>query len=457
MDSFVQSSFGSWLAAVTAGVFSTRAHQSFLALACGWALCWGRHTVTSYLWLSGAVAFKHFTRYYVFLGTALYWKRDDLWSRVLARAAAWVPPTQEFIILIDDTTKKKAGQKIEGASYYRNGAGTARQEYRTLHGLNFVLAGLVLRHPHWPTYGLVIPVGLELYLKEGQAKKQKVRYLSRSALARKIVDRLAGTLPDRTFRVLADGGYATKTFLRERPDNVEFVSRMLVTGKLYEPPPKEHARRGRPRQKGELLGSPKTLAKKRTGWSAHPAEPALVLQAWDGIWHSVLPGELIRMVVVRRTKDARAKTKKRSQRKPRPNVEAFFSTDTDRRFTAEAILKLYKLRWAIEIEIRDAYQYTGLGEDQCRKYERIVGINTLRQVLAGLRTLWFLHRVDSGHVCELTRWRPWYRTKTHPSQLDVTWTLREELQAAGVFPIPRFLAAPHENHNTWEPLPLAAG
>ena len=41
-------------------------------------------------------------------------------------------------LIIDDSTKKKAGRQIEGVGHYRNGAGSARQEYRTLRGLNFV-------------------------------------------------------------------------------------------------------------------------------------------------------------------------------------------------------------------------------------------------------------------------------------------------------------------------------
>ena len=164
MESFVHSSFGKWLAVVTAGVFTDRSQQSFLVLACGWALCWGRHTVANYLWLSAAVTVKHFTRYYVFLGVGLYKNREELWLRVIVVAAALVSPEFEILILIDDTTRKKAGACVEGLAYYRNGAGTARQEYRTLRGLNFVAAGLVIRHKQWPKHYFVIPVGLEVYL-----------------------------------------------------------------------------------------------------------------------------------------------------------------------------------------------------------------------------------------------------------------------------------------------------
>ena len=37
---------------------------------------------------------------------------------------------------LDDTTKKKTGRPIEGLDRYRNGAGSARQEYRTLRGVH---------------------------------------------------------------------------------------------------------------------------------------------------------------------------------------------------------------------------------------------------------------------------------------------------------------------------------
>jgi hypothetical protein len=48
---------------------------------------------------------------------------------------------------------------------------------------------------------------------------------------------------------------------------------MLITGKLYDrPTPPKKSQRGRPPQKGRLLGSPKTLALKRRSWQPHPTE-----------------------------------------------------------------------------------------------------------------------------------------------------------------------------------------
>jgi len=39
-----------------------------------------------------------------------------------------VPAEAPIVLIVDDSTKKKAGQQIEGVGHYRNGAGAARQE-----------------------------------------------------------------------------------------------------------------------------------------------------------------------------------------------------------------------------------------------------------------------------------------------------------------------------------------
>jgi hypothetical protein len=61
------------------------------------------------------------------------------------------------------------------------------------------------------------------------------------------------------------------------------------------PPPK---RRGAPRKTGALLGSPITLAQTAQRWEPHPSEAGAEIQAWCGLWHPVLPGRLLRVVVV---------------------------------------------------------------------------------------------------------------------------------------------------------------
>jgi hypothetical protein len=440
---FIVSSFGTFVMVFFQGLFTAPSEQTFILLAWGWALAGReRHTITTYLWLTGATTVKHFSRFYVFLGGPLYQARWKLWTRIIRHAAQWVPKEMPIVCEVDDSTKKKAGRHIEGVARYRNGAGSARQEYRTLCGLNFVWGIMRVPLRWWPGHCISVPIGLSLYLKEAQARKLNLPYQSRSALAREIVDGVAAALPTREIRVLGDGGYATKEYLRRLPATVHIVSRMLLTGQLYELPPKPgKSRRGCPSKKGPLLGSPKTLARKRRGWQPHPTEAGATVQAWDGLWQAVLPGRLIRVVVVRRPETKRPR--KPGQRKPPPPVEAFFTTDLT--LSLEVILEQYRDRWAVEITLRDSYAFDGLGQDQCRKVARIVGANTLRLGLAAARTLWFLERADRTGGLALGRYRPWFRHKCAPSQLDIVWACREALHDEGVFPIPRFGPGPAEN------------
>jgi hypothetical protein len=206
-------------------------------------------------------------------------------------------------------------------------------------------------------------------------------------------------------------------------------------------------------KKGALIGSPKTLAQTATGWEPHPSEAGAEIQAWCGLWHPVLPGRLLRVVIVRRPD--KGTSQRAGQRKPPPPVEAFFTTDLS--LSPEDILTAYHARWAVEIAIRDANAFAGLGQEQCRKRTHIIGANTLRLVLAAARTLWFIAHMDRGTEVPLCRYRPWYRQKVAPSQLDVAEACREALHEAGIFPIPRFTPDLAENHEEPEyALPLAA-
>jgi hypothetical protein len=457
VDAFLASSFGTFVMTLWHGVLSAPSWHNFTYLAYGWTLAWGRQTITTYLWGSGAAQVKHFSRYYAFLGGALYQRRAQLWARVISFGASLVPVDTVIDIRLDDATMKKSGRHIQGAAHYRNGAGTARQEYRTLWGINVVWAIMRIPLRRWPGHHLSLPIGLELYLKEALADKLKVPYRSRSALARRIVDHVAATLPTRAIRVATDGGYATQAFLRALPPNVDVVGRFLLTAKLYHlPPTRVKGQRGAPRKKGALIGSPKTLAMPSPAWHPHPQEAGALIQTWVGIWHSVCPGRPLRVVVVWRPhlQDTPAPHNPKAFGRLKP-LEAFFSTDVA--LSAHAMLETYADRWAIEIDIRDGHAYYGVAQDQCRKYERIVGANTLRLLMAAARTLWFIVSSEQHADVALQRWRPWYRHKVAPSQLDVVWACREALQEAGIFPIPRFFTAVAENqHEADKSKPIAA-
>jgi len=212
-------------------------------------------------------------------------------------------------------------------------------------------------------------------------------------------------------------------------------------------------RRGAPRNKGARLGSPKTPAQTAQGGGSRPSEAGAALHAWDGLWHAVLPGRLVRGVVRRR--QGLSTPKQSGPRKPPPAIAAFFTPDLT--WSADEIGREYRHRWAVELPIRDSNACAGLGQDQCRKRQRLVGAHTLRLVLAAARTLWCRAHVDRGRGVPRCRSRPWYRQQVAPSQLDVAEAWREALYEAGMFPLPRFSPDLTESHKEPEQaLPLAA-
>jgi hypothetical protein len=454
VDTFVASSFGSCVMTLFQGILTTPSWPTFTYLACGWTLARDRRTITTYLWLTGATTAKHFSRFSVFLGCPRYDRRWQLWAAVIRRVAQVVPDGEVIRVIFDDSTKKKAGRQIEGVGRYRNGAGSARQEDRTLQGLNFVLGIMPIPLKWWPGHRRSIPIGFERSLKPEHAQELSVPYRSRSQWARDLLNCVAEPLPKRHIRRVADDGYSTRDYGRDLPESTPAVGRFPIRSKLYEWPSKlTQKRRGAPRNKGDLIGSPNTLAKTETGWSPHPSEASPEVHAWCGLWHAVWPGRLLQVVVVRR--HATRGTKKPGQRKPPPPVEAFFTTELT--LSTEDILSEYRDRWAVEIDIRDTNAFDGLGPARCRTRQRIIGAHTCRLVMAAARTWWFLDQVERGAGVNLGRYRPWYRQTWAPSQLDVVWACREVLHEAGIFPIPRFTPDLAENHE--EPdhaLPVAA-
>lgn len=243
--------------------------------------------------------------------------------------ASFIPEGEVIHLHIDDHTAKKSGRHIQGRDRYRHGAGSARQEYRRLEGINLVLGIRRVPLTMWPEHYLSLPIGLARSLKPERARTLGVPYQSRSQLARRLVDLAAAQLPRRRLRVSGDGACATQAFLRHLPPLVDVVGRFLISAQLYQPAPKRPTgQRGAPRKKGDRVGSPTTLGKTPTGWQTHPTEAGAVVQSWDGIWQSVLPGRVIRMGVVRRPRreNLRGAKGKKAFGRHKP-LAAFFSTD----------------------------------------------------------------------------------------------------------------------------------
>ena len=325
MDTCVHSSFGTVVMPLFQGIFTAPSWQTCTALACGGALATDRHTGTTYVWRTGATTLTHFSRFSVFLGGPLSHTRWQLWGAVIRLAAQWVPEGEVMRVSCDDTTKQKAGTHIEGLARYRHGAGSARQAYRTLRGLNCVVGLMHMPLTRWPGHCLSVPGGGERSRKAPQAQQRHVPYQSCSPLARAILDFGAEQFPGRSLQSVADGGSAPKDSVRQLPKAAHSVGRFPISARRYAlPPPPTPQRRGAPRKQGDLIGSPTPLAPTAQGWAPPPSAAGAEIQAWRGLWHPVFLGCRLRVVVVRR--QGQGGSKGPGHRTPPPPVEAFFTT-----------------------------------------------------------------------------------------------------------------------------------
>ena len=62
VDTFLTSSFGTFVMTLWPGVLRAPSWHNFTSLASGWSLACGRQTIPTYLWGSGAAQVKHCAR-----------------------------------------------------------------------------------------------------------------------------------------------------------------------------------------------------------------------------------------------------------------------------------------------------------------------------------------------------------------------------------------------------------
>lgn len=442
VDRFTQTRFAAFLRRHLAHRFTRPSQTVFLLLALGFVLSPVRHTVANYLWRSGACLVRHFTRFYAFLGGPFFCEMDALWRAVIRLAAGQVADGAPIRVRVDETVCKKTGPRVEPADTYRNGAGTARQEYRTLYGICFVLGEMLMPLPGEPEKAdrplVSVPIGLEVYLKEEKADELGRPYVRRSALGRRLVERVAEEVgPQRRVLSVQDGNYATQHFLRKLPPNADVVGRLPKNSPLYaRPEPKPEGKPGPQPTKGCRLGSPEELAEGGLVWQDHPTEEGAEIYSLEAIWHSVLPGRLLKVVIVQRPdlKDAPSAQQRRRW------LEVFFTTN--RRLSPGEILSEYRGRWSVEILIREARESFGLGKDRCRNVRKITSINNFR-LLIGAAEVLYTAETQEANAQEANsqdpmeafyQLRPWYRDLEKPKLFDIHWSIREELAAAGVTP-----------------------
>ena len=222
---------------------------------------------------------------------------------------------------------------------------------------------------------VAIPVLAKLVIKNTSSA-------SRLWLARRMAQMIAGALPGRPIRVVADSAYAGGE-LKKLPAAVTWTTRLRKDAALHGLPPARAGRRGRPRTKGDRLPClaklAATTAFTQVTVTRYGKAAAVHAAAVTCLWPTVFAARQVTVVLIR-------------DRSAAGYDLALVTTDTAA--TAAQVIERYASRWSIEVAIQDARQVFGAGQARnrtARAAERTVPFQLACQAIA---TCWY---ATAGH------------------------------------------------------------
>ena len=380
-------------------VFTAPGAQIFLALVSGWILCTGRHTVTGMLPFADPGGRHAHDAFHRFLPDAR-WDMNALWKRLTVLLVKTFAASGVIELDLDDTLFHRCGRKVGGAGWWRDAVRSTKTRTVVAWGLNLVVLTLRVTPP-WGGEPLGLPILMRLHRKGGD---------SLIDLAEAMLQQLAGWLPERTFRLHADGFYATLAG-RGRV-RTHLISRMRRDAVLYAPlaTTRGKRKRGRPRTKGRRLAAPEPMARRVRSWRTvttieRGKTRKRLVYAQPVLWYRVLKTPVL--LVIRRDPTGKERD------------DFFFTTDLS--LKPAQVIGGFAGRWSIEDTFKNTKQCIGGQEPQTWK-----GPGPQR---AAMLSLWLSSVVWLWYLSQKGRWRkvkvpPWYPTKVRPSFQDALASLR---------------------------------
>ena len=323
-----------------------------------------------------------------------------------------LPPGADLQVAVDDSVFRRSGRKVHGAGWQHDGSSPSVNKLS--YGNCFVTAGIVVKLP-FCTRAVCLPVLARLHLP-GKKKEGPSKVDTAAALVRL----LALAFPDRVIHVVADAAYHGPA-LRTLPGNVTWTCRIPRNAVLYDLAPPRTGRRGRPRSKGDRLGTAGDIAA-TASWATvtvtaygreqvrHVAE---IRCLWYGSWHT----RAVRLILSRDEHTA-------------SGYDLGLVT-TDPATSPGALVARYASRWAIEQAFADARNVLGAGEARNRVRLAVERTVPFALFVHTLIVLWYArYGHDPADIDDRRAAQPWYRSKTKPAFEDMVIKLRRTLIAA---------------------------
>jgi DDE superfamily endonuclease len=381
-------------------------HALFMALACGMILA-GRRTVVAVAAAAGMA--EQFRRACWFFSGAA-WDVDALGLAVARLIVTYLLAEGEpLVVACDGTLFRRWGRKVFAARWAYDGA--AQGGRKVAFGNTWVIAAIVVRLPFCSS-PVALPVLFRLWRGKGTA--------SQVNLAAEMMKLLAGAFPGRQVHGTGDAAFHGEALIVE---GTTWTTRVPANAVLYGPQPPRTGKRGRPRVKGDRLGTCAQIAAS-ADWTdavinAYGQDATVQVAAADALWHGSFKTAPGRVVLVKDPDSGK------------PYDLGLFTLDTGA--DPAAIAERYSWRWPIEPSNAAGKQLLGVGE-ACNRVQKAVE----RTVPSGfliqsLLIIWYARCAwDPADIIRRRLLCPWYRTKTEPSAADMLARLRREFLKARI-------------------------
>jgi DDE superfamily endonuclease len=394
-----------------APAFSRRStHRLFVALACGMILA-DRSTVVA-MAAAGGMAGRWRRACWFFSGAV--WDVDALGLAVARLIVKHLLGDGDAIVVaVDGTLFRRWGRKVFAARWAYDGA--AQGGRKIAFGNTWVAAAIVCRLPFCPS-PVALPVLFRLWRGKGTA--------SQVELAAELIKLLAGAFPGRAVHGTGDAAFHGKSLVIE---GTTWTTRLPSNAVLHGPKPPPTGKRGRPRVKGDRLGTCAQMTQD-AGWQdtvihAYGHDTAVQVAAASALWYGSFKSAPGQVVLVRGPGSGKAYDL------------GLFTLDTEA--DPAAIAERYSWRWPIEPSNAAGKQILGVGEAcnrVARAVERTVPFGFLIQ---SLLICWYAAcAYDPADIARRRALCPWYRTKTGPSPADMLARLRRDFLKARISAIP---------------------
>ncbi|MCA1673053.1 MAG: transposase [Actinobacteria bacterium] len=326
-----------------------------------------------------------------------------------------VAPGAPITVAIDDTLFRRRGKKVHAAGWFHDGA--AAGQVKLGYGNNWVVAAILVTLPYL-SRPVALPVLATLAVKGGRSKPD---------LARDLVDALAERFPDHEIHVVGDAAYGCGAFAGLGND-MTMTTRARSNAVFCEMAPPRTGKRGRPRRKGERIGTPTDIAARAT-WKTLTATrygttTTVAVTERRALCYGTWRTDPVRVILLR---DGARKA-------PTSGYDIALVT-TDLTATPEEIIARYAARWSIEVTFFDVKNILGVGQARNRVTKAVERTVPFGLFCHSLLIIWYTRH---GHPTTDTARRrataPWYRSKTEPSTLDMLTTLRRQIITARFLP-----------------------